>query len=284
MSPEVSGFVYVADEEQGLFLCAQPGCVVARPTRSPPWIVVDHKLESVIVSRWPGKLWKVTVLDAVTDQDVVVAGAGRLVPDAGYTRAVSVQVLEELAPAVLFGPAGVAVCRILESISRLDYEQATALSTRVTLAAAVLYSKAWNCWLRGIAPNSYHLGQEHDHVLAIPTQRGAPQSPINQGFLIIHSQLHKRAILVSGTAALQSRRACAQENNEDDAADYSDDDDDGMWLEPTWSRAADALLYAAMATGAREFLTEEEQRVLGAAWTGVFGGLSTESSEASKDT
>ena len=271
MSHDVTGYVYVADAEQSRFGSARPGSVVANSARTPPWIVVDHKLESVIVSRWPGKLWQVAVLDAVTDQDVATAGAGRLVADAGYTRAVSVRVLTELYPAALFGAAGVAVTRILDSIAQLDYVKATALSKQVTAAAAALYSKAWNSWLLGIAPTSYHLGQEHDQVLAIPTHRGTAQSPINHGFLTIHAQLHKRAVEVSGTAALQSRRAHAEGAKEEDAADC--DDDDGTWLEPTWSRAADALLYAAMAQGAREFLTEEEQQTLGAAWTAVFGAL-----------
>lgn len=275
MTQDGTGYVYVADEEHSRFGSARPGSVVANSARNPPWIVVDHNLESVIVSRWPGKLWHVAVLDAVTDQDVATAGAGRLVADAGYTRAVSVRVLKELAPAALFGAAGVAVTRILDAIAQLDYVKATALSKQVTAAAATLYSKAWNSWLLEIAPTSYHLGQEHDHVLAIPTHRGTPESPINHGFLIIHAQLHKRAVEVSGTAALQSRRDHVEGAKEEEAADYDDEDDDGTWLEPTWSRAADALLYAAMAQGAREFLTEEEQQTLGAAWTAVFGTLLT---------
>ena len=60
----IDGFVYVPDSDSGVFAGAARGMVLRKPDRSPPWIVVDHAIESAVIARWPGRLWRVVVLDA----------------------------------------------------------------------------------------------------------------------------------------------------------------------------------------------------------------------------
>ena len=48
--------------------------------------------------------------------------ADNLRSDAGYTRAIAVDLLEEISPSVLFGPQGDAVIRVIEAVIALDEE------------------------------------------------------------------------------------------------------------------------------------------------------------------
>ena len=55
----VEGFVYAADTESGPMTGAGIGDRVRIPFPGPPWIVVDHAIETVIAARWPGQLLRV---------------------------------------------------------------------------------------------------------------------------------------------------------------------------------------------------------------------------------
>src|SRR5688572_21913449 len=99
------GYVYVPDSDPGFFAGAARGMVVRKPDRLPPWIVVDHAIQSALVARWPGRLWRVAVLDA--------EGVEQASAHANYTRALAVKVIEEIPAARLFGEQGEAVVAVL---------------------------------------------------------------------------------------------------------------------------------------------------------------------------
>ena len=80
-------FVYVAEGHTGPMASAEAGCTVRIPGRGPPWIAVDHDVSSVVVARWPGRLWAVEIVDPITDADLRAAGQVGWRADAGYTRA-----------------------------------------------------------------------------------------------------------------------------------------------------------------------------------------------------
>lgn len=107
----VSGYVYVDDEEQGPIAGAAPGRLVRNATLRPPWIVVHHSLDRVLVAQWPGRLFRVEVVPPSTREEraAMERAAAELAVDAGYTRAIAVEVLEELPAPSLFGPHGDAV-------------------------------------------------------------------------------------------------------------------------------------------------------------------------------
>src|SRR5688572_26242955 len=105
------GYVYVHDEGAGAMASASPGQRIRLPERRAPWIVVDHSINSIVVARWPGRLWRVAVTDA--------AGIEQVSAYARYTRAFEVKVLEELPVSQLFGERGEAVCSVIARSDRL---------------------------------------------------------------------------------------------------------------------------------------------------------------------
>jgi hypothetical protein len=85
-----TGFWYLTDAN----IDADVGQVIRNAIRGPPWLIVDHSLQRVLVTAWPGRLLRVHMIDTATDDD----GAGGLVADAGYTRCVAIEVVERLDP------------------------------------------------------------------------------------------------------------------------------------------------------------------------------------------
>lgn len=249
MPVQTHGFVYVPTEPDTALACAAVGARVRNRDRGPPWIVVDHAVTGPIVTAWPGRLFRVIVVDQATTAD----GAGGLAPDAGYTRAVEVEIAEELSLAMLFGEHGGQVVEVIEFARRLTREDATRLACAVDEHADAAYSTAWNAWLlaedRG---SSAHLGGDHADTLAIPA-RGRAEAPVHGGFLVIADQLRKRAVMVDGPTAI------------------SVDDEGESCLTPPWSDATTALLHAAMALGAPVLVDEGARARLLRAWA-VVGG------------
>jgi hypothetical protein len=230
------GFVFAADAEGGPMLAAEAGTVVRNPDDGPPWIVVDRAIESIVVAKWPGRLWKVEVLKAASEQ----ARA-----QAGYTRAVEVRVIEELPPALLFGPHGDAVLDVIAKASAATREQVSALERAADPEARAAYSRAWSRWL-----GDDESDDAHADTLAAFSRGG--RSPIGSGFTVLHSVLAARAHGIAGETAF-----------------VEDEEGDPMFA-PEWQSAVDAFLHAAMAFGAPE-IASIDRRVLTAAWDAVFG-------------
>src|SRR5437762_9363343 len=92
-SPD-EGFIYVEDGESSVMSRAIAGARITLNPRKPPWIVVDHTIEAICVARWPGRLWRARVVDK--------ADVPQPLAYARYTRAASVDVLEQIPAAQLF--------------------------------------------------------------------------------------------------------------------------------------------------------------------------------------
>ena len=67
------GLVYVPDVHTGPMAHAEAGRTVRIPGRGPPWIAVDHDISTVVMARWPGRLWLVEIVDPITDRDLRAA-------------------------------------------------------------------------------------------------------------------------------------------------------------------------------------------------------------------
>lgn len=215
---------------------AVPGGLVALPSRRPPWIVVDHDIHTILINKWPGKLWAVEIVDADPQAQ------RELVPNVWYTRAIAVRVLEELPIDRLFGSHGECVCRIVQVARELSLEQVARLAAALPPAADKANLAAWNRWIASVDASP-------------PVARRAAGSPINGGFGLISSQVVERARQIVGDAA------------------FIEDEEGEETLEPVWSKAHGALLHAAMAWGAPEFVDGEGQEALTAAWRAVFGPM-----------
>ena len=242
MSPEkpgvhaarrAKGYIYVTAEDGGPMATARTSATIRNAGRGPPFIVVSHQLSSVVATRWPGRLWCVEVVDPATATDQA-AVAGPPVPSAQYTRAVAVQVGEELPASMLFGPNGDAISTIIDAARELNAEQAAKLSASRHPEAARAYNRVWDAWHR---------------------DRGMPgtlASPINSGFTVLYNELLRRAALLSGNAATET-------------------DGDDTWLVDPWRGAGAALLEAALALGAPSLAGSADGEILTLAWVAVRG-------------
>ena len=244
------GLVYVSDDDTGPMRNASVGSVITCGGRGPPWIVVDHDPAAVILARWPGRLWRVRILEAATHRDQQHVG-GQPLAYARYTRCISVAVETEEEPAVLFGEYGAGVVRVLDAASRLSQAEAVALSRGRHQDAAAAHDRVWRAWLRKEAiPDEYD--GSLDGTISISGERWG--SPINEGLSVLHSSVFNRAQVIDGHAAIQA-------------------DDDDEWLVEPWDGAARVLGDAALALGAPELMNDEDRARLLSGWCGVFEGV-----------
>jgi hypothetical protein len=246
----VEGFVYVGDSEPGPMAGAAAGARIRTPSLDPPWIVVDHAIETVVVARWPGRLLRVASVPPGDDQEraALARAAQNLRADAGYSRVFAVDVLAELSPGVLFGGHGETVVEVVERARRMGTLDARELAAARHPDADQAYSRAWQRWL-GRQPNgsAYQRDDDHSRVLAVPGA-GPAQSPVGHG------------LLLTWRCAADSARRC-----HGPAAFALNADGDEVLLDP-WAAAASALLDAAMALGAPDLLDPRDAMLLTSAW------------------
>jgi hypothetical protein len=242
------GFVYVAKAHNGPMAHAEAGRSVRIPGRGPPWIAVDHELCSVVVARWPGKLWAVEIVDPITEGDLKAANQVGLRPDAGYTRAAVVKILHAVPVATLFGPHGEQVCAVIETAAALTMAQAMRLGESRHRDAGDAHRRVWRGWLvrENIPLDRY--SDDLDGTLAIGASKMG--SPIGQGLKVIDGVVGRRAETLAGPTVWLVDEA----------------DPEGAWLAEPWSAASLALLDAALAFGAPDLVTSADNEVLTAAW------------------
>ncbi|WP_190123867.1 hypothetical protein [Streptomyces inusitatus] len=192
----------------------------------------------------------------MTDEEraAVARAAENLRSDAGYTRAISVDLLEELSPSVLFGPHGAAVCRVLEVGYGLDEEGARRLASARHPAADRAYGTAWDRWLAEQPKDAPCQGEGHARLMAVPGA-GPSQSPIGHGFSVLVDAVRGSARLRGGPDA-----------------DATDEHGDEVLMDP-WRTALGALLDAAMALGAPHLVDGQVGTVLTSAWNAVLGSV-----------
>jgi hypothetical protein len=132
--------------------------VVSRHGDAPPYLVVEERLDNVLVLEWPIRLWRVTAIDAAADQ---VAGSG-------YVRATAFTVVEEVDARVVFGPNGAEVAAIVDRASRLSADEAGLLAAAHDPGSAAIVDRAW------------------DRFLAVVDRRGRRSlSPVGPGLTLV---------------------------------------------------------------------------------------------------
>lgn len=242
---KIVGFIYVPDSNQGHFKNANIGQTIKTEKKGPPWIVVDHSLENVVIAKWPGTLWRAEVKDEAKNTG--------LLEYAKYTRANAVKIIERLPLEILFGDFGSGILKIVESAGSIDSETAKKLANVFSPESLELYSKGWNIFggTKNDEPPFY--GRDHQNTIAMPSNEGC--SPINSAFKIIYSQVFDRANeLTDGKALLTDDEGCPS-------------------LDDEWSKACNSYLCAAMAVAYQEIFTENEIAVLSKSWVMFYGKL-----------
>lgn len=234
------GFVFITENESIAWQGVSGGDTVRNANTEPPWIVVNHSLGAVLVSRWPGRLFRVAILEKAKEQPF---------PYTNYTRAVAVLVVEELRACALLGERGAALAIILDRISTLTLAEAFALSIALQPLSREIYSTAWKNWLANTDRNSNYPDDNHEDTLQIRV--GNDVSPVGYALSLISSKMLNQGRAVSGPAAI--------------AIDVEGEAE----LQAPWNGATSALLYAAMAYGAPDLLTLQQAAVLKFPWETV---------------
>ena len=192
MPAALEGYVYVADEHEVVMTRAAPGARIELPSRSPPWIVVDHAIDSVLVARWPGKLWFVVDVDA--------NGIDQANPNAHYTRAYAVTVQRQIPSWKLFGDYGKSVCSVIAAAAQLSVDQVRMLANLRHPDADHAYSLAWETWLTRQGFADVGESSVRSGTLAAPAP-GRSRSPINCGLTVLHTTIWNRANMLVGSSA-----------------------------------------------------------------------------------
>jgi hypothetical protein len=216
----------------------------------PPWLIVSHVLSSVVVSgqSWPGRLWRVRV--------VALDGSFPSVRSPAYWRATAIEPLEELPLSLLFGFYGEAIVPLLDQIGALSPERAQSFLLNEHPAAPAAYAQAWWRWNEGLAHRRRQPFDDVGGPLALPSKHDDLLSPINGGFLAIHERVWRQARRMEGDAAVE--RPTAEQGDMEER------------LSPKWAATRSAYLYAAMALGAPQHVTDSERTALVDCWDRVF--------------
>lgn len=238
-----AGYVFVSQDDDGCMQAAAVGAQVGSGLDRPPYIVVDHAPGSAILARWPGRLWRVTVLQRASDQPLAYAN---------YTRATRVRVLEELPLACLFVHQGEAVVGLLGRVGSLSLADKAALAALEDKEADRLHNAVVDRWLEQVQPDSIHMGQEHRGMIAMGGVD--PRSPVGNASAVFYDVLRKRAETLEGEAAFEL------------------DEEGDRCLTAAWHRVADRLHNALYGIGAPDaLLTPEERQILLRAYRSVIG-------------
>lgn len=241
--PNLEGFVYVTDAETTGMRDAEVGSTIRNPSAEPPWIVVHRSLDDVSVARWPGRLFRVEILETASEQPMSYAN---------YTRAVAVTVVAELPALLLLGTHGENVAKILVKIDTLTLDEAFALAEVTKPSSSEIYATAWGNWLAEVDKQSVYLDADHRNTLQIRV--GPTVSPVGYALSLVYSKMHNRAQTVSGPAAI-----CFNADGEGE-------------LQAPWQGATNALLHAAMAYGAPGLLSSQQTTALKYPWRTVIEG------------
>ena len=232
----IIGYIYNSEDKLGIFKEAQTGQIVSNPDREPPWIIVNHSLQDTTVARWPGRLWRAEVLDAIEPQN----------HRGNYTRCASVKIIEPVATDCLFGRHGKKTEDVIAYANRLDIHMAENLARHRAKDAGPITSEGWHRWK--VAADIKDDTPECDMEGVIMIGSGSHTSPIGHGLALVHRGVWESAKREVGDAAF-------------------DQDEEEMWLKPPWSEAGSVMLETAWALGAPQYFSEAELETLLQAWT-----------------
>lgn len=223
---------------------AREGHVIRVEGKGPPWIVVDEAPTSAILARWPGRLWKVSIIEAAPSKDQPLTYAR-------YVRALAVEVIEEINPSLLFGEQGEGVLTILDQAAQMTHEMALRLSSVRHPDARTAYDRAFRRWADA---EGIEIGFDGNLDGTLRVGSKPHGSPIYEGLSVLHSIVFRRAKEIDGEAATTI-------------------DDEDEYINEPWHGAAAVLADAALALGAPRFVGAHDRDILLSGWTKAKGGL-----------
>jgi hypothetical protein len=122
-----------------------PGARVRGTGGNPPWLVVDHYIDGIVVNQWPVRLWRVADIEPAPPESQV---------GDWYTRVISVGIVEEVPAWLLFGDHGYEVTRVIDAAARLEGGDAMSLAAARPETAGQIYAESWRRWLPHVPSGS----------------------------------------------------------------------------------------------------------------------------------
>lgn len=265
-SQEITGYVYVPDKQKlftggkvgdrefinkdiELFANARPGDLVIKEDKKPPYIVVDHDWITSIITQWPGKLFKVSILNPLDEKDINTG----LVENIWYTRTYGLKILEELPAEVVFGTNGKEIKNLLSLIQNITEVQVNQLAEYALEVNRKLYSETWNRW-KNFCDGSSSI-EDYENVIASQSKNSQVKSPIGIGLSVISNTFYQTV----------------RKLTRDDALEI--DEEGEVCLKAKWTAAGEHFLNAAMSYESNNLLTEQEKNQLRTPVTKVFENI-----------
>ncbi len=231
-----TGYVYVPVGEDVRFDRAIRGTIIENDSFAPPWIIVDKTFEKIILTKWPGKLFEVEILNPAKEEHINVD----ISKDAQYLRTTGIKILNELPTDLLFGKYGSEVVTILNTIKKITKENVENISGLLSQNAREIYSTVWSSWIN----DNTHTSNTNYDTLKIVSEIHQRSSPINEGLSLIKSTFDKRAVEVLGKYT------------------WVFDKNGNPSLNNTWQKASEVFLHAAMSFESYDLLSKEEKEIL----------------------
>lgn len=246
---KIQGYVYTSKDENELFGNAKVGDSIIKKDKKPPFIVVDHSLDTKIITQWPGKLFKVEIINPAKEK-IINKG---LVKDVWYTRTYGVKILEEVEIKELFGDNGQKVEQIIDLTRNITEEKVIELSKFDKGLNKELFTKAWRNWIIIYDVNHPFINDDHHNTIKLSPKNERYSSPIKEGLSIISSQFDIRARELVGDSAFEV------------------DEEGEIHLSPVWASAVEKILHAGMSYASDNILSESERETLRAPFIEVLG-------------
>ena len=237
---KIKGYVYSGDDEDGLFVDAKIGDLIIKQNKKPPYIVVDHTLATKIITKWPGKLFHVEVINEKNEKDINKG----LVKDVWYTRTFGVKILDEISLESVFGENGKAIKNLIDLTRNIEIEEVELLANYDTESNRPVLNKAWRNWVRMTDKEYEFFDEDYSDTLKMSPKNQVHSSPIREGLSIISSQFDIRARELVGESAFEI------------------DDEGEIFLRPKWRAAVETLLQAGMSYESDNLITNEEKELL----------------------
>lgn len=230
------GFIYSPHDAESPLNSGKAGDIIQLES-TPPWIVVDHYKQTIVMTNWPGILWLAEGIEPASESDQ---------PNDIYTRSRSVRLIEPATTAELFGQNGRDVEKVLDQAAGLQLNQLLNIQ-RIDHQLQQLYSDAWNSWANGLHQGAAH----YDHLYTLAKGTRGNESLIGKGLLLLSNVFHKLAQKLEGEAA------------------FIVDDEGEIEFVPKWHHAFDAARHAAMAYGAPQLFSIEDQPRMATPWNTI---------------
>jgi len=243
-SKRIEGFLYISDKSRDdRFIDVHQDSIIKNKSKKPPYFVVNHNINRIIITEWPGKLFFVETLSSYWRLN------RNLLKNAGYTRANGVKILEVLELHKLFGKNGKLIKQVVDKSNNIEIDEAKILSKHLKNKSCEIYDIAWKRWLalKNIQNENSENYLGTSGIISNETELDQ-YSPLGEVLSIIGNLLYKRIQQIDNENGLIV------------------DNEGEIRLSNLWNTTQQTLFNIAMAYENQNILNEQEKLLLLEPW------------------